>query len=306
MESAQVLVELFGGHVRMKKDLLERRFSERARGFKETVKFMEAVQAITEGRRQVRRGNGLDTMQRKLKGGRRTFVEHMAELGVQSGTRYGTEIRAVLNAFRLEEGQAWLGTEDSWGKHYAARNILLEAGAIKLDHYSGIYTINHWFYREFIKARYSHGTKPETLKGVMERQADIGAAAEKEVFEYERLIVGVRDAAKVVHIALESTGAGFDIASIRREAGTDQIRLRMIEVKAVNRRDWAFTLTSNEIRVARESKNTYFLYLVPVMKGEPTVSGMKVIQNPVEELLRGQGWTIEKGDWNIRRITGYA
>ena len=93
-----------------------------------------------------------------------------------------------------------------------------------------------------------------------------------QVFEHEREIVGHRNAAKVIHIAMENTNAGFDIASIRREKETGQLCIRKIEVKAVSPKEWAFTLTRNEIRVATESKDAYFLYLVPVIEGKPEVT----------------------------------
>ena len=307
LESAQVLVELIADNATVERDLLERRFSERARGFEETLKFMEGMQALTTERgREVRRAGGLDGMQEALRAGDRTFIEYMARLGVDSATRYGREMRGVLKAFRMEEEQAWLGSEDLRGEHYAARNILLEAGAMQLDHEAGTYTINNWFYREFVRARYAHGTTPDKLDYIVNKQAEIGLAAELQVFEHERETVGQRDAANVVHIALENTNAGFDIASTRREEETDRLRIRMIEVKAVSPRDWAFTLTRNEVRVATESKDSYFLYLVPVIEGKPAVTKMDVIQNPVRELLHGDEWTIEEGDWSVSRTVRYG
>ncbi len=306
LESAQVLVELIADNTTVERELLERRFSERARGFEETLKFMEGMQALTERSREVRRAGGLDGMQEALRAGERTFIEYMARLGVDSATRYGREMRGVLKAFRMEEEQALLGSEDLRGEHYAARNILLEAGALHLDHETGTYTINNWFYREFIRARYAHGTTPDKLDCIVNKQAEIGLAAELQVFEHERETVGQRDAANVVHIALENTNAGFDIASTRREEETDQLRLRMIEVKAVSPKDWGFTLTRNEVRVATENKDTYFLYLVPIIEGKPEVKKMDVIQNPVKGLLVEKEWTAREGDWNVSRVIRHA
>ena len=306
LESAQVLVELIGDNPVVEKDLLERRFGERARGFKETLKFMEGMQALTERGREVHRAGNLDGMQEVLRGGERTFMKYITRLGIESATSYGREMRKVLKAFRLEEGQAWLGSEDLRGEHYAARNIMLEAGAMQLDHESGTYTINNWFYREFVRARYAHGTTPNKLDDIVKKQVEIGLAAELQVFEHERETVDQRDAASVVHIALENTNAGFDIASTRREEETDQLRIRMIEVKAVSPKEWAFTLTKNEVRVATECKDAYFLYLVPVIEGKPAVTKMDVIQNPVRELLHGNEWTIEEGDWNVSRTVRHG
>ena len=306
LESAQVLVELIGDNSTLEKKLLKRRFNERARGFDETLKFMEGMQVLEESAREIRRARSLDSMQEALRAGGRKFNECITRLGVGSATRYGREIRGVLKAFRLEEGQARLGSKDLRGELYAARNILLEAGAMQLNREAGTYTINNWFYREFVRARYAHGTKPEKLDDVVSKQAEIGLAAELRVFEYERETVGRRDAANVVHISLENTNAGFDIASTRREKETDQLRIRMIEVKAVSPIRCTFTLTRNEVCVATENKDTYFLYLVPIIEGEPDVTRMDMIQNPVKELQVEDEWTIREGDWCVSRVVQYA
>ena len=302
LESAQVLVELIAGYTAQEKELLKRRFSERARGFEETLKFMEGMQAICERGREIRRAGRLDSMQEALRAGERPFIEYITKLIIESPTRYGREMREVLKAFRLERGKAWVGAVNIRGEHYAARNILLEARAIHLDRETGTYTINNWFHREFVRALYTHGTTPDSLENVLKEQAEIGLAAELRVFEHELEIVGHRDATMVIHIATENTSAGFDIASTRREEGTDQLRLRMIEVKAVSPKDWAFTLTRNEIRVATEHKDTYFLYLVPVIEGKPEVTNMHVVQNPIKGLRAMDEWTIREGDWNVSRV----
>ena len=306
LESAQVLVELIANNAAVETELLERRFSERARDFEETVKFMEGLRALMARGRKVCRAEALDSMQEALREGRRAFVQLIAKRGVGSTTRYGGEMRGVLSAFKVEGGQVWLRAEDLGGEYFAARNMLLEAGAIRLNHEAGTYSIDNWFYREFVRARYAHGTAPNKLDDLVKEQAELGLAAELEVLEHERATVGQRDAAKVVHIALENTSAGFDIASIRREKETNQLRLRMIEVKAVSPRDWAFTLTRNEIRVATESGATYFLYLVPVIEGKPAIARMEVVPNPVRELLYKDVWTIEEGDWKVSRKVQYG
>ena len=77
-----------------------------------------------------------------------------------------------------------------------------------------------------------NGTVPDKLAHVLTERAKIGLTAELQVLEHERETVGQRDAANVIHVALENTNAGFDIASIRRDEETGELHLRMIEVKA--------------------------------------------------------------------------
>ena len=77
--------------------------------------------------------------------------------------------------------------------------------------------------------------------------------------------------------------------------------MRLIEVKAVSLKDWGFTFTLNEIRTATESKDAYFLYLVPVVRGEPDVDGMLVLRDPMATLDESGQWIVEHGDWKVRK-----
>ncbi len=301
LRSVQVLVALVADSARIELDLLERRFGERARGFGQTLSFLEELGALVQEGREVVRSAGLEEMQKFLGMGETIFFEHLAKISVVSPTKYGRELREVLRTFRLNEGLATLRTEELRREHYAARNMLLEARAIKLDYDVGTYAVNAWFHREFIRARYAHGVTPDHLNEIITEKLEIGLAAELKIIEYEREAVGQRDAANVIHIALENTSAGFDIASVRRDEETHQQIFRMIEVKAVSPRDWAFTFTRNEIRVASDFRSIYFLYLVPVVNGEPAATSMKVIQNPMEELQNRDEWTIETGEWAVSR-----
>ena len=282
--------------------MLKRRFVERARGYEETLSFLEGIQALTDRGRTIFRSRKLDRMQEELKVGEQNYRKHLVKLVVDSPSSYGSEMREFLNAFRLEDGKAWLRVENSRGVHYATRNFFLTAEAIQIDHETGVYTVNNWFYREFVRARYSFGPTPKELDKALKEDAEIGLVAELNVFEFERKTVDHRDVDKVVHIAMENTNAGFDIASTRREEETDQICMRMIEVKAVSPKKWAFTLTQNELHVAKENRDSYCLYLVPVIGGKPEVKEMVVIENPAKELQNQNKWTIREGDWDIRMV----
>lgn len=231
----------------------------------------------------------------------KTLRNTVISLAIGSNTGYGEELRQVCHAFQLDTGHVRLTTEWLARKNYAARNLLLEAGAIQLHHQAGTYTIQDWFHNHFIKAVYGHGPTPEEMQDRMRNRADLGLLAELEVLEVERKTVGDRDASKVIHMALENSGAGFDIASVRRNCETEQCKVRLIEVKAVNARDWQFRFTRNEVRRATETKNAYFLYLVPVMEGRPNVDHAYIVEDPVEHLLNLKEWQVSQGDWIVSK-----
>lgn len=302
LAGAATLVDLFGQHLEIEKALLERRFRERARGFEEVIRFLESMDLMKDNGKIIQRRSKLREMQQTLEKGRQTFGEQLVGRVLRSSTSYGRDMRKVLGEFGIRSGWPYLNAQTLSLHDYIARDLLIESGIIELDHGTETYTVNENFGPEFIEARYSHGTSPEALHKRTQQQMEIGLAAEVKVVEFEQKAVGAMDATKVIHIALHNTGAGFDIASIRREVETDRIQIRMIEVKAVSPTDWRFIFTRNERRVAIENEDTYFLYLVPVMEGKPVVENMKIIQNPMKELTDLNQWAVEEGDWDITRI----
>ena len=306
LESARHLVELMLGKASTERKLLQRRFGERARGFNEALNYLEAIQALRVEGQSIHSGKHLELMKEALALSRQDFMKCLIRISIASASGYGREIREVCRAFRFEEGKAQMKSERLGREHHAGRNILLEGGAVRIDHKSGICTISNWFHSDFIEVLYAHGTTPEELNDLITDQSDIGFAAELEVLKFERYIVGDKDANKVMHIALQNTNAGFDIASIRRQKDTDQLTVRLIEVKAVSLKDWNFVFTRNEVRVATENKSVYFLYLVPVVKGQPRMDQAYVLENPVDNLLEADEWRVAQGDWKVCRKVHHA
>ena len=301
LASAQALVGLVADTGVMEWGLLQHRFVERARGFSQTLDFLEGMRALKSEGRYIYPDRGLRPMREALKSGKNVFMEYLTRLSLVSNTGYGRELREVCHAFRFEGGQAQMRPEALRREQYAARNFLLEGSAIRLHHETGICTINSWFHSDFIRARFAHGTTPQELEDVMKGRSDIGFAAELAVLEFERDIVGDRDVNSVIHVAVMNTNAGFDVSSIRRQQGADQISARLIEVKAVSLKDWQFTFTRNEVRVATENEGAYFLYLVPVVNGKPCIDRVCVLENPVENLVSEDEWQVTQGDWRVSR-----
>lgn len=301
LKSVRVLVDLITNKLRVDKNILERRYRERALDFEEVLLFMVALEAITCGDRYISRSAKLSQIQEALKTSERKFIECVMLLTLDSTTEYGVEIREVLDKFKLERGKFCLRPHNLKRGQYATRNILMEAGAIELNSKQDKYIVNDWFSPHFVKTQYALGTTPDQLIEINRRKEEIGFAAETAVMKYERQIVGRHDSANVVHIALKNTNAGFDIVSLRRNAGTNESHIRMIEVKAVSPKDWAFTLTKNEIKIAAKNTSDYYLYLVPIVGGKPDIANMDVIQDPADVLVCDNRWKIEKGDWNVSR-----
>lgn len=301
LRSVEVLVDVLRDHGQLEWQVAERRYGERARGFGEAVRFLESMGAVEVDGGYIEPDRALRGMVGALSTGRQEFGRYVIRTILKSNNEYGRELRTVCSAFVLESGRVRM----KWGRigaeYYAARNVLLEGSALRVHHSTGGYSVSNWFHTDFIGTIYSKGLSPEQLRRRKRDQADIGFAAELEVIRLEQKTVGERDANLVVHIAMENTAAGFDIASVRRDVNTDEVRVRLIEVKAVSPRSWAFVFTRNEVQTATENGSSYFLYLVPIRNGVPQTCEVRVIENPVEELMNERVWRIEQGDWNVSK-----
>ena len=303
LASVTVFVTLMSDRSRLEEALLARRYREQALNFDETLAFMIALGAVRRERRIIVRCPMLDEMFAALNSGIGHFYEGVIRIALQSSTDYGDEIRKVLRRTRLTDGIGWLRPADAGGDRYAVRNFLMDAKALRLDSRRDAYRFSDWMFDHIIQTQYSHGTTPSRLRDIQQQQAELGRAAEEAVLAYEKRIVGSYDATSVVHIALSNVGAGFDIASLRRDASTDERLFRMIEVKAVSLSDWRFTLTRNEIDVARENCGHYFLYLVPIKSGMPSVDDMEIVRDPIRLLVEDSGWEVAEGEWTVHKAT---
>ena len=306
LESVWVLAELLDGLPRIEQRLLVRRYEERALAFGPTLAFVSALRILEGEGGTVWRGRSYARVHSAMRIGAKDFAASVLRLTLNSPTTYGKELKAVLAAFRLDEGAFGLRTTDLGAEQYAARNFLMEASAIRASRQLGYYVLDDWFLGDYLASRFLEGTPPEKLEQIRQRQADIGLAAEREVLRYERGSVGPEDLDLVVHVARHNTSAGFDIISVRRDEVTRGRRLRLIEVKAVSPVDWRFTLTRNEKAVAVENAASYFLYLVPVVNGNPDVGDLMVVADPVAVLNTDCGWQIAEVDWDVHRTRGHA
>lgn len=184
------------------------------------------------------------------------------------------------------------------------RNLLIEAGVLRVDHDNALYEVTEEWHATCVSASFCHGKSPTVLEGELKRQAEIGLRAEQAVLEYERDKVRKEDRARVIHVAAESTSAGFDIASVRWSKESGQMETRLIEVKAVGTAHWRFVWTRHERDVAQSWGKQYFIYLVPVRNGHPDTEEMRMIQDPIAEIQPDNGWAVAQGDWTVQRDIG--
>lgn len=299
--SISLMVKLMANRAQIGESTLERRFREGARGFAQTKSLLKSLRVLETEGQFVKPSPNLTELFDAMGIGEDVFARLLVRLIERSRGQFGEELRRIFAAFRLERGEPALWVAAFPDERFAMRNLLIELGVIHVDHGKERYLIGSRFFDTFIQSRYSRGVSPKALASDLMRKDELGLRTEKRVVETEKDIVGEVHGQMVRHVSLENSAAGFDIASVRVNENTGHCCLRLIEVKAVSPKDWRFTFTMNEIRTATENKDAYFLYLVPIVQGEPNVGGMVVLRDPIDTLSNSAGWIIQHGDWKVRK-----
>ena len=305
-QNTRILLDLLEKAKHTDQALIQKRYSNYASNFDATLEFLENLQILRLRDGIIIGGKHLKDAKKKLSQGLRHYNKFLVVLLLGSETRYGKEIRELLLGFRDDEGPVKLtplmNNNDSSGRLFAARNTLLEADLLHIDHTTGVCEIPTDMHDLYIQAKYCCGISPKLLHEQCKQNQEIGLQAEESVVEYERSIVGKRFAELVVHVALYNASAGFDIHSVRTESGTVSEN-RLIEVKAVNPRNHSFYLTSNEYNMAKTYRNKYFLYLVPVREEKPRVQEMVILKDPLQSVFeKPSEWEVIQNNILCRRI----
>lgn len=298
LSGAMRLLELLGNERRSDSATVRRRFEETARDFGAHLSLLEVL-GITEQdgegatNRQIERGERVTANERHGTGERQ-----IARRLLRSRHEIGRHARAVVaRALRADTAE-----KDERARIFPTeRNLLIEAGVLRVDHDNALYEVTEEWHAECVSAAFCRGKSPTTLEGELERQAEIGLIAEQAVVEYERNQLREEDRGRVIHVAAESTSAGFDIASVRWSKERDQLETRLIEVKAVGTTCWRFVWSSHERDVAQSWGRQYFIYLVPIRKGQADTAGMVMIRDPIKEVQADNGWVVAEGDWTVQR-----
>ena len=136
---------------------------------------------------------------------------------------------------------------------------------------------------------------PQQLDLILEKQKENGIIAEKFVLEYEAKRTERYD--EIQWIAPYDTSAGYDISSY--EDKSSQEHDRFIEVKGYKGIKPYFYWSRNEIEIAKQRKNQYFLYLVDINQIEEDSYQPKIIKNPACEIFQKKDWKITTENYRI-------
>lgn len=135
----------------------------------------------------------------------------------------------------------------------------------------------------------------QVLQASLIDKAIIGEDAEKYVFDYEN---NIRDKkfeflqpTVVERISEKDVSAGYDILSFDKEAAAKGVYSPIfIEVKAISRQDDRFIWTANEMEVASEFGDAYYLYLVRMPIIDDPEQVVRKICNPYRNVYNNPLW----------------
>ena len=129
-----------------------------------------------------------------------------------------------------------------------------------------------------------HTISEDRFKAIQKTREQIGLAGENWVIEYEKQELSnlgfTKSAANVKRIAEVNVAAGYDVLSYENEK-----REKYIEVKTTALSRMEFFLSSNELDVARELKNQYWIYFVSEIFGNPNLLKIHDPANQIGSLL---------------------
>lgn len=284
-----------------RKSLVKARFLEQHSGFEKTLEFLKRIDWVRERGELLRiRSSVRDRLNAFSEGG--PMAQLVFSLTATKGTHQGL-LSAYLRRFDLAEGVvSYQPVGRVTAEERAARNFLMEAGAIKFHSGEDKYSLAPEAHRLLLWAR---GFWTPATDGWKQRQEEhrriVGLDAEEAVVKFEKGRLGPRWSRLVSHFSKTHPFASFDIESVTIVG--DQAAARFIEVKAVSPDTYEFFWSPSELEAAKLLHSQMYLYLVPVLgRRRFDLEAMMIIRDPFEAVWRDATiWMKEPGVVRCRR-----
>ena len=287
--SVMALLEVVRANEGSRSSVIRRRFGEVADGYEEATAFatrLSLVKKEAEGLVLTAKAKNIAATKNK---------RQLLDAILSSRNRYRTAVFYFLGKFKVQNGTACHApAESERSKESYVRNFLIELGAVRHNPTAFRYELlsDDVFLLETAMDN-ANFTAPSVLQAQLLAADQLGAEAELAVLNHERQRVGPLYAEKVDHVAARNAGAGYDIRSLTVRDPGSQVP-RFIEVKAVSRPSMRFYWTRNEMATASALGEWYYLYLVPVDRGQFDFDHLMVIANPSKELMENDSrWVLQ-------------
>jgi hypothetical protein len=274
---------------------IERRYTESARNFAETLAFLEQVSWITS------LGGGL-----QLTPAAASAIEAIAdERGIRSAileavisdtSPFRKVVAGYVSSFELEgPNLVRRPSLSERSRERPIRDFLMDLRCVGYRQSDDSYILDEAAAPLYIWAvNQSRTISLSTFAQLQRRREELGFAAEQVVLEYEKARLGSKFAERVEHISADSPFACYDIRSVTvDESGVQE---RYIEVKAVDPESLKFYWSKSEIDTAKVLRSRYFLYLLPYLQqGGFDTAALAIYCDPIRTLLSDRDrWDIEE------------
>ena len=217
-----------------------------------------------------------------------------------------TYVWEYLGKFFLSEDKIVFQPTISDNLRYSnLRNLLIELDFVLYNQDEKFYEISDKYLSFFYDQVIDDKISPEKLKQIIKQREEIGKYAELEAVAYERTRLSFSKdlSAKIEHIALEDTSAGYDIKSFTVEDNI--VSERYIEVKAVSAIERKFYMSKNEVEKSRQYGANYYLYLLPVLgKNKFDLNNLLIIQDPSIAVFKSDNWQVTCDQFEISNNEG--
>ncbi|MBC2840097.1 DUF3883 domain-containing protein [Robiginitalea sp. SC105] len=212
--------------------------------------------------------------------------------------------------FNVERNQYYVLDNEISIKYFSIRNLLISTSFFYRD--SRIK--NHIWVNKFFNSllntsviqrlnlieRRKSKLSLKRLKHLLKQKEEAGKRAELFVLEFENnRLCGHPNVEQIQLVSENETDAGYDLISFN---DIDSIfNNRFIEVKSYEE-DVKFYWSKNEIRVAKDLGDKYFLYLVNRSKMHEKSYKPQILRNPFHKVFNSDLWRKEAESWKFTLV----
>ncbi len=193
--------------------------------------------------------------------------------------------------------------------HFSSiRNLLINLNIFEKDNLvDNQFIINKQFSKWFVSSviplieKSTIKNNPlENLKNLKQRQEELGREAEVFVLRYEKEKRSNHLKCSSIQIISETdVTAGYDIQSYLTDSSI--LLDKFIEVKSYSEKPY-FYWSKNEIKVAKQEQDNYFLYLVNRDEMNEQDYQPLIIQNPHKNILNNGNWKKDCQAWKFEIV----
>jgi hypothetical protein len=299
LTARQLLVfsEIMAESTLMHIEFVREKYSRSALNFDETMEFLKELGLVDIQDGQISPKSGYKTLLTRLSNPRQkeqVFKSYIGRLMVERKTPFFGEVGQFMRYFKFENNQYEFKPKRAAQRlgFSGLRNFLMDIEVVRLDPNTMTYIMNEDYYECLIESVEERGLTPEEFIQIERRNREIGLKAELRIIEYEkdRLAAFPGLIGKIEHVAKNNVSLGYDIKSYE-VTGEELGGVRLIEVKAVSIWNYGFNWTRSEIEASQTNRNSYYLYLLPVIaKSEFDLENLKIINDPYTNVLNSEQW----------------